>query len=61
MFHLKDHKIKHLDEYYSNKADKFAEKLSFEEKVSLYQKKIEDQAKSEYQEKVFLSFESFTK
>ncbi len=45
--------MKYLDHVYSNKEVKFAENLSFEEKCSAYQRKIEETLKKEYQDKVY--------
>lgn len=45
-------KIKRLDDIYSNKTGNFHEKLSFEEKITLYQKRLEEQTKQEYADKL---------
>lgn len=52
-------KLDHVDKMYSDKSDFFNGKLSFEDKIVAYQKKLEDKSKLEFNQKVFENFKIF--
>lgn len=54
-----DFKLKNIDDLYSNKANNFNQKLSFEDKIVVYQKRVEEKLKEEYEKKIsdFKEFE----
>lgn len=48
-----DRKLQHVEQIYTDKSDFFNNKLSFEDKIVAYQKKLEEKMKSEFNQKVF--------
>ncbi|CAF0846549.1 unnamed protein product [Brachionus calyciflorus] len=45
-------KLKNVDQFYSEKSEVFGNKLSFEDKIVNYQKKLEEKAKVEFNQKM---------